>query len=83
MKSLADGLALAIVYIATREPRSDDDEEDDDVSALESIAAELQNASAAEISALRESSQRLAQTESDPSRREHYENLLSHLGIDP
>lgn len=82
MKNLADCLALAIVHIATRQPH-DDEDEDDDVSALESIAADLQDAPADEIAALRESTKRLATVEKDPNRREHYQNLLSHLGIDP
>lgn len=82
MRNLADCLALTIVHIATRQPCSDEDE-DDDVRVLESIAADLQSASADEITALSESAQRLAAIEKDADRRDHFQNLLAHLGIDP
>ncbi|MGV3662000.1 MAG: hypothetical protein ACO1TE_17580 [Prosthecobacter sp.] len=78
---LADALAMSIVYIATRE-NVNDDEDHYDVTILESITAELHEASPSEIDALRESANRLATLETDIDRREQYQNLLSSLGID-
>jgi|GEM_PF-6250760 len=80
MKHLAETLAMSIVHIATREPR-DDDAEDEDVQALESVAAELANASPEEIHELSQAAMRLAKLEHDTVRRDNYRNLMSHLGL--
>jgi hypothetical protein len=80
MNKLAEALALATAYIASRQPH-DDDEEDEDVAVLEAIAASLQSASPAEVKALSESADMLAKQQTDPIFKDTLVNLLPHLGL--
>ena len=61
MKSLADALVYAVVYINTR-TNDDEDEDDADVGALELIAAMLSSATDAEKDALAEATKRALAT---------------------
>lgn len=80
MNSLAQALAIATTYIASR-PARDDDEEDNDVAVLEGIAALLQSASVDEVSALDLAASRLSKEQQDENLKAQYANLLDHLGL--
>lgn len=82
MQHLATALAKAIVHIAYR-ASSSEDEEDDDVQTLEELAALLRSASASELVELQSASRRLAADSRDQTTREHFEQLMEHLGLEP